>query len=436
MGTPIKDLTRLQHLARNCCLAAVIALGHGAVSADVFESLSGSGAVKRSLLTYDMLIGGTAAGSRIDLSGYALPANAAEPTQFFQGRLTLNNTAGSGSFAAIVDTYGDTSASDSPRKHLPPFAFEFIQTGSHIFPLQRGSIASTHPDWEFVLSPGRVWNEKGDHGYSRAALPFALQQRNANCTHNGVLSFLFKNDGSISKVAYQIASETCLYFKADLWGLLDANYSPYPIQNADALKQTYRNEVTHRIPVRALSTIGTDYPGVDAAKLAAPNGIDPKHISLVGFYVDGKHYVGGCGTRYGTYPYCESLLVPSYSIAKSAFAGLALMRLEKKHPGTRNALVASWVSDCASNGNMFDYVVGLYYMDQKMSSTQQSLLRGFKRWWDEFSGLPGRRHRRHGLRLLAPRDFQGPRRLRRTHLARVGRLAAHRGRAALRERFQ
>ncbi len=32
----------------------------------------------------------------------------------------------------------------------------------------------------------------------------------------------------------------------------------------------------------------------------------------------------------------------------------------------------------------FDYVVGLYYQDQDLLSTQQSYLRGFKRWWDTF----------------------------------------------------
>lgn len=39
-------------------------------------------------------------------------------------------------------------------------------------------------------------------------------------------------------------------------------------------------------------------------------------------------------------------------------------------------------------GSALDYVVGLYYMDQKMASSQQSLLRGFKRWWDAFTGAP------------------------------------------------
>lgn len=328
--------------------------GGGTPTPDVFDPLSGSGAVSRSLLTYSALTAGSDPGSRIDLSGYALPATAAEPTNFFQGRLTLNNTATGGGFAEIVDTYSYTNATDNPRKHLPPFDFEFIQTGSHIFPLQRGSIASSHANWEFVLSPGRVWNENGDNSYSRVAIPFALQQRNANCVHNGVLSFLFRNDGSISKVAYQIASETCLYFKVDLWGLLSASYSQYLIPSAATLKTAYQNEVNNRIAVRALSTIGTDYPGVNAAKLAAPNGTNASHISLVGFYVDGKHYVGGCTTRYGAYPYCEALVVPSYSTAKSAFAAVAMMRLEKKYPGMRNANMAAWVSNCANNGNWSD----------------------------------------------------------------------------------
>lgn len=335
--------------------AAMLMLSQATTAAtDAFEPLPGSGMVSRNLLTYQTLMTGTDPGTRIDSSGYALPAAAAEPTQFFQGKLTLDDTAGSGGFAAIVDTYGYTNAADSPHKHLPPFDFEFLQTGSHIFPLQRGSIASSHPYWEYVLSPGRVWNERGDHGYSRAAIPFALQQRNANCTHNGVLSFLFKSDGSISKVAYQISAETCLYFKADLWGLLRASYDPYPIPGSSALESAYRNEIDNRIPVRPLSSIGVDYPGVDAAKLAAPNGADARHMSLVGFYVDGKHYVGGCATRYGTYPYCESLVVPSYSAAKSAFAGVALMRLEKKHPGARKAIVSDWVGSCARNGNWND----------------------------------------------------------------------------------
>ncbi len=34
-----------------------------------------------------------------------------------------------------------------------------------------------------------------------------------------------------------------------------------------------------------------------------------------------------------------------------------------------------------------DYVVGLYYQDQERNITQESVLVGFKRWWDEWTGL-------------------------------------------------
>src|SRR3546814_20221721 len=74
----------------------------------------------------------------------------------------------------------------SPLKHLPEFDFELVQTGSHIVPVRRDSVPGSHPHWEYVLSPGRVWDEAGDNGYSRVALPFALQQKNAKCMHKGV----------------------------------------------------------------------------------------------------------------------------------------------------------------------------------------------------------------------------------------------------------
>ena len=36
----------------------------------------------------------------------------------------------------------------------------------------------------------------------------------------------------------------------------------------------------------------------------------------------------------------------------------------------------------SKGGETFDWVAGLYYQDQKLQATQDSYLRGFKRWWD------------------------------------------------------
>jgi len=52
-------------------------------------------------------------------------------------------------------------------------------------------------------------------------------------------------------------------------------------------------------------------------------------MAWYGVIVDGINYLGGCQTRAGTYPYCEWMRQPSYSVAKSTFPALAFMRLSQ-----------------------------------------------------------------------------------------------------------
>ena len=309
----------------------------------------GGSGTARGQLGPEVLMRGPGPDAPVDFAWYAPRPGSSDglPRNRFEGRLRLTGAAARGGFRAHVDRYRSVGDDDSPRKHLPDFDFELVQAGSHLVPARRDSVANAHPDWEFVLAPGRVWDEPGDAGYSRAALPFALQQKNANCIHNGVLMFLFRDDGAVSQASYQIASETCAYFKADFWGLLPATYVRGKIDGADRLVAGYRAEVAGRMPVKPLAALARDYPGIDPRKFAAPNGKDPLDVSLAGLVIDGTHYSGGCATRHGAYPYCESLVVPSYSLAKSVFAGLGLMRLEKLYPGAFAARIADHVPACA-----------------------------------------------------------------------------------------
>ncbi|MGZ8313980.1 MAG: hypothetical protein ACXW3B_02335 [Telluria sp.] len=317
---------------KTLCAAACLA---GALSANGanFEPLGGSGAVSRSALGYATLMGSTT--SLVDYGAYAVPTNAANPGHSFQGTLTLTNPGGTGSFSeqgtALAGLYGDPG-------HLPPFSFQFIQDGSHIFPLVRGLVSTAHPDWQYILEPGRVWSETGDQGYARAAIPFSLQEKGANCTHNGVMSFLFKSDGSISKVAYQIAGETCQYFQFNMWGLAAATYTPQTIAGAAQAITAYESEVTARMPTKPISQLAVDFPasGVVTSNIASEQ--TPGFMTVFGVATDGVNYVGGCETRHGTYPYCAVLALPSYSLAKSVAGAIGLMRLEKKYAGTQNAL--------------------------------------------------------------------------------------------------
>ena len=82
--------------------------------------------------------------------------------------------------------------------------------------------------------------------------------------------------------------------------------------------------------------------------------VTPSQMTTWGVIVDGIHYNGGCPTRAGEYPFCDELVLPSYSIAKSIFGGLGLMRLEQQFPGARSQQVADYVPECAARRSWSD----------------------------------------------------------------------------------
>lgn len=344
--------------------------------------IKGDGNVSREAITYSFLkVGGK--DTIVDFINYAVPGNAAFPSNTFEGLLELKNLKTSGKFLKIKDRYNYTDSIDVERMHLPPFKYEFVQSGSHIIPLERGYLENEHPEWEYILEPGRVWNEENDKGYSRAAIPFTLKQKNQNCVHNGVMMFLFKNDGDITNVSYQVASETCAYFQFNMWGTVEATYSPLEIQSKEQYLQEYVNEVAMRMPTKPISELSDDFPGANPKEFSAPKELDQDHMTLYGFVIDGTNYVGGCETRFGTYPYCDVLVVPSYSTAKSISAGLGLMRLEKEYPGSKNAGIKDLIGACereiwedVSLENALDMATGNYvekkaFADESSGQIQQ-----------------------------------------------------------------
>lgn len=311
----------------------------------VLPTLNGDGNVTREALDYEFLMKGSK-DTIVDFSNYAVPENAAFPSNLFLGELKLKDLETTGRFEELVDWHDYTDSIDVARMHLPSFNYKFVQSGSHIIPLQRGYIENDHPNWEYILEPGRVWDENGDNGYSRAAIPFTLKQRNQNCVHNGVMMFLFNGDGSISNVSYQVASETCAYFQFNMWGTAKAEYQKEEILSKDQYFQDYADEVDMRMPSKPIAKLSEDYPMANPEAFSAPEEMDQEHLTMYGFVIDGTNYVGGCNTRYGVYPYCDVLVGPSYSTAKSVSAGLGLMRLEKEYPRSKEQNIAEFIEAC------------------------------------------------------------------------------------------
>lgn len=306
--------------------------------------MASSGRESKRFSLAELVSGSTTQGLR-DFSAYGPSGPTLALSKRLEGRIRISAGSAPG-FHVFRDRFGDASANAGAAQHLPPFDFEFVQDGDRLLPVSRGPIGGPHANWEWVLEPGRVWEQPGEDGYLRASIPFALQERNANCLHYGALTFAWRPDGATSQAAVQVAGETCAYFSFDLTGFVRVLYEPRSVRARDAVVSAFHAEVVGRMPVFPIGQLARDFAGADPSQFGSALDIDPSDMTAFGFVIDGKHYASGCQTRSGSYPDCDVLPLPSYSTAKSLVAGLASMRLELLAPGSMATRIADVVPEC------------------------------------------------------------------------------------------
>ncbi|MEM6746955.1 MAG: hypothetical protein AAF608_06000 [Pseudomonadota bacterium] len=268
----------------------------------------------------------------------------------FEGRLSFSVARGAGSYAPVRDRFGFAASSLRRLGYPPSFSVDVVSDGELLIPESRALQVTDHEAWDLILSAGRIWQERADGHAWRAAIPFALQEKNANCTHNGVITFLIQNGVPASRAAYQISSETCAYHQFDMWGVATVSRTADLVGDKDAIVAGYKRERERRLPTKPFSELYQDHPALDADAFGSPQDISPDHLTIFGVVVDGVHYRSPCFTRYGDYPFCEEMALPSYSTSKSIFAGLGLMRLEQLYPGSGEEVIADHVSACRRAG--------------------------------------------------------------------------------------
>jgi hypothetical protein len=304
-------------------------------------------------LSLEFLLGNQPLSEPLPTSAFTRPRNAVTPVNLFEGTLAFSASSDHAGIRVHVDSI-DLAGNPALRiKELPEFSIELVQNGVDLIPVKRGAQEGKHPYWEFIPAPGKAWDDPGDAGWTRAALPFSLQERNQNCTHNGLLSFVFQNDGKISRVVYQLASETCKYMKVDLWGIDNAAYQPGEVSGKTEVVDAYRREAGSRMPVRPIEGLAKDYPGADLDAFQPPGMED---VSVYGFIIDDVHYRGGCQTRYGPHPFCDVIDLPAYSLSKSILGGLVFLYLEQKYPDFADSAVVNWVPECDLPNRRWDGV--------------------------------------------------------------------------------
>ena len=332
--------------------------------------------VSRSLLTYDDLITGFDYASPVDETALTLPLKASPPAHIFEGRLELLGEDAAGEITVLR---GDIDL-EPEVSHLPEFDFEFVQSQGYLIPVRRGLIITDHVYWNYILEPGRVWQENGDQDYSRASFPFSLVWKGSNATFNGTMTFLF-NDEGISRVWYQITQETSISLGMELWGLLEGSYHPGPVNDSVNIKAAFAQELADRLPTKPIGQLGDDYPGVDVS--AFGRGVSTRGMTWYGFVVNGVNYVGGCQTRYGEYPYCEYMRAPSYSTAKSAFVSVAMMRLAQKYdPDLPNLLIKDYVPEAIDSSGDWSAVTFNNVLDMSTGNYQSPGIMVDEEQWD------------------------------------------------------
>ena len=285
------------------------------------------------------------------LSGVAAAGPPVPPVH--EGRPAETRLAGEISLGALLDGRLDVLrddfrlfGADDERFPLPAVRAHYASDGEVVVPLERLPIPAAG-GYDLLLLPGRSWHDRAA-GTDRALLPFALLEKNANCLHYGTLWFDYDASGARGPGRYRIASDTCQYLKFDASGRHRVSFDFRDSPQAGEALADYSAERAARLPRRPIAALADEYPGADAAAFGDPDEVDPRHMTAYGFLIDGVHYAGGCATRAGPYPACAELPLPSYSLAKSLVAGLALMRAEALYPGSRRRPVSELVPACAS----------------------------------------------------------------------------------------
>ncbi len=291
----------------------------------------------------------------------AAPRSAISPPQGFRGQLTASDLlsghfpevvhndyflpvgdagAAGHSFSGVISfsetalntTRPDSDWGGSGQRFFPEFSLPVFRQGDSLIPLERGIVLSGgrgRSFWNVIVSPGRVWREAGDGGWSRASFPFVLTDNYVGQALNGTATFLFTSTG-ISQVAVQIVQETSPksdYTRGDFNGAVPARFAPRLFAEAGRAVEDRRRELAARPPIRAWAELPLG--GFTRAFFNA--GLREETVSFAALFIDGALYVQPAETRAGPYPYPLEMRHGVYSVTKTLVMGLSMFYCAERY---------------------------------------------------------------------------------------------------------
>ena len=281
------------------------------------------------ILTAGELFEGDGVTTLLNYDAFRANPDAGAALHQFDGRLEL---VGAGEVVSDLLSISWWVAPEMGSPSLPEVDLGFVQCGDTLIPTDRGRISTSDQYWDLFVSNGKVWSNPNDVSptgaqLSRAAFPFALAFKTENCLQNGVMTFLF-NDTEISDVRYQVSSETCPFLKFDLYGQSPAEYHRDQLSDTAGVIAQWSDEQAYIMEALPFSTLFELHPELSSDRLDL--GLTLEAQTSRGMIVDGQIYLDDCHTRSGTYPFCDTVFLPTYSITKTLHLGVGLAAIAQE----------------------------------------------------------------------------------------------------------
>jgi hypothetical protein len=233
---------------------------------------------------------------------------------------------------------------------FPSVALGFFTMGVTLVPIQRGEMvrestpgkASSY--WRVIPQFGRVWRERADAGWSRAAFPLMLVNDTENHAHQGLATFLYK-DGRVSGLRVQFVQQTAPYLLSPqcvLWGAVPLVVSAADAAQLDAARAGRPADAQEVFRPARPQPLRAKLPPGTLQGFGGP--VYPQWQVALGLVYQGTLYYEALPTAYGAYPYPLEMRFGVRSVMKSIAAPLSLLHLAEVYgPYVLNLRIGDYV---------------------------------------------------------------------------------------------
>jgi len=216
---------------------------------------------------------------------------------------------------------------------FPGVRLEFFTIDDVLVPVQRGEMlretggGPTPSYWRIIPQFGKVWREKADGDWSRAAFPVMLVNDTENHAHQGLAMFLYR-PGQVTGLMIQFIQQTGPYLIKQYfvaWGFAPAEFAAGDASKLEVRRLQAQLEIADRLPAKPWSELVKTVPPGTLDGFGGP--LYPKWQVAAALVQGGTLYYQEPVTPYGPYPYPLEMRFGVRSVTKSVFAPLALLRL-------------------------------------------------------------------------------------------------------------